>query len=564
MKTNNKFSSFIGGIVITFVIALIMPTSAQATWNNYNSGTSTKQTQCDTYKARAQRYLNAYYRCYNYNYYRYYVYYMKKYKYCQSTVSTKPDCNKYKNLSDRYLAAYNRCGYSCYYKYHKYYLNLYKKCEASLSKTGKVCGVVYEDINSNEQQDDSETGVANIKVKIIDANGDEHTVVTDNSGKYCQENVLEGSASITVDETTLPTDAELTAGANPNDIDVVANRKNDAGTDGYTLPVPTGSACGYVLIDGKGQEGITVVLLDSEDITHSKVTNSDGKYCFENIPQGTVEVDVDDTTLPNDAELTAGIDPNIDITIVPNIENDAGTVEYTLPVPVGTACGSVLVDDEGESNVTINVLDSTGNTSSVTTDNEGKYCVCNLPLGEAIFTVDISTLPSGAEQVIGENPTTIMIEEKDDNDAKIDGYIVHEGCPTEFKMLEMEIWTAGKNTSDNLQTVLDIEIPKYAGSITFVKVQTGDSNDHNQPHEQFKIIRVDANDNLIAETGYTKDINNVTHEDQFSDLGKLSLNKKTDKLLLVHRADSTYGDDLSYYNSVTFKSLCYKIELIDP
>ena len=563
MKTNNKFSSFIGGIVITFVIALFVPTSAQATWNNYNSGTSTT-TQCDTYKAKAQKYLKAYYKCYNYRYYRYYVYYMKKYKYCQSTIAPKTDCSKYKNLSDRYLAAYNRCGYYCYYKYHRYYLNLYKKCEASLNKTGKVCGVVYEDINSNAQQDDNEIGAANIKVKIIDSNGDEHTVVTDNSGKYCQKNVLEGSASITVDETTLPTDAELTAGENPNDIDVVANKNNDAGTDGYTLPVPTGSACGYVLIDGKGQEGITVVLLDSEDITHSEVTNSEGQYCFQDIPQGDVEVDVDDTTLPDNAELTAGIDPNIDIRIVPNIENDTGTVEYTLPIPVGTACGSVLVNDEGEANVTINVLDSAGNTSSVTTDNEGKYCVCNLPLGETVFTVDVSTLPFGVEQVLGENPTTIMIKEKDDNDAGLDAYIEQVECPTGFEILKMEIWTAGKNTFDNLQTVLDIEIPKYADSITFVKVQTGDRNDHNQPHEQFKIISVDANDDLIDETGYTKDINNVTHEDQFSNLGKLAINNNTDKMLLVHRADPIYGDDLSYYNSVTFKSLCYQIQFIYP
>jgi len=564
MKTNKKLSSFIGGIVITFVIALFVPTPAQATWNNYTSGTSTTQKQCDVYKSRAKIYLNAYYKCYNYQYYRTYVYYMKKYKDCQSTIAAKMDCSKYKNLSDRYLAAYNRCGYYCYYRYHKYYLNLYKKCEASLIKTGKVCGVVYEDINNNAQQDDNEIGAANIKVKIIDANGDEHTAVTDNSGKYCQEKVLEGSASITVDETTLPTDAELTAGENPNDIDVVANKNNDAGTDGYTLPIPTGTGCGYVLIDGKGQEGITVVLLDSEDITHSEVTNAEGKYCFEDIPQGDAEVDVDDTTLPDNAELTAGIDPNVDITIVPNIENDTGTVEYTLPIPVGTACGTILVNDEGEANVTINVLDSAGNASSVITDDEGKYCARNLPLGETVFTVDVSTLPSGVEQVTGEDPSTIVMEEKDDNDAGLDAYIEQVECPTGFEILKMEIWTAGKNTSDNLQTVLDIEIPKYADSITFVKVQTGDRNDHNQPHEQFKIISVDANDDLIDETGYTKDINNVTHEDQFSNLGKLAINNNTDKMLLVHRADPIYGDDLSYYNSVTFKSLCYQIQFIYP
>jgi len=564
MKTNNKVTSFIGGIVIAFVIALVMPTSAQATWNNYTSGTSTTTTQCDTYKEKAQQYLRAYYRCYNYTYYRYYVYYMKKYKYCQSTVSPKSDCSRYKELSDRYLAAYNRCGYYCYYKYHKYYLNLYKKCEANVKKTGDVCGTVYEDINGNNQQDDNETGVAGIEVKIIDANDEEYTVTTNNLGKYCQKNIVEGSASVTVDETTLPTDAELTAGENPSDIDVKANTKNDAGTDGYTLPIPTGSACGNVLIDGKGQAGITVMLLDSEGDTHSEVTNSEGKYCFEDIPKGGVEVDVDDTTLPSGAELTAGIDPNTNITIVPNTENDAGTVEYTLPIPVGSACGSVLVNDEGKANVTIDVQDSAGNSFSVTTDAEGKYCAHNLSLGEATFTVDVSTLPHGAEQVLGENPTTVMIEEKDDNDAEIDAYVVSVGCPAGFKSLEMNIWTAGKNTSDNLQTVLDIQLPSFSGSITFVNVHTGDTNNHNQPNEQFKIVAVDASDNLISETKYTKDINNTTHKDEFSNLGEMFVNNKTDRLLLVHRADPMYGDNLSYYNSVTFKGLCYQVYNFDP
>ena len=793
MKVTNKISSFIGGVVIAFAITLFLPSAANATWSNYHgssssskidsssssksshssssksnsssSGKSTNNTKkCVKYKKLAYKYLKAYYRCYNYRYYQWYVYYMKKYKQCQSTVSATPNCNKYKDLANRYLAAYYRCGYYCYYQYYCYYLNLYKKCEANLNKTGKVCGqvfedsndngvydssdkrlanvtikvtdskgkvqsvttnnkgyycasnvavgtasididestlpdnptqvvgtdptnvtvkvncknweerngytfpiptgkvcgTVYEDINENGQQDNNETGQAGIIVKLIDANGEEQTETTNDSGKYCFTTVVEGSASIEVDETTLPQDATLTAGENPNSIDVEANTANQAGTDGYTLPTPVGSACGHVLVDGQGQAGVTVTLMDSEGNTHSEVTNADGKYCFTDIPQGTATVDVDDTTLPDGAELTSGEDPS-DVNVLPNTENDAGTDAYTLPIPVGTACGSVIVDGEGASNVTVNIVDINGESHPAVTDDNGTYCVAGLPEGEATVTVDETTLPFGVEQTLGLNPSPVTIEANKNNDAGIDGYetkagstcgvvvidsnandryettdtgiegvtvtitdakgevyvrttdanglwcvnalsagnatadadestlpagaeqvfgmdpstvyiipgaqrtsgadgyVLPQQCPAGFESLQMEIFTRGMNTADNLQTVLPITIPDGASSITFKNVQTSDANSDIQPYEQFKIITVDTNANLLAQTRYTTDIDNVTHEDEFSDLGTLSLSGASE-ILLVHRADPVYGDNLPDGNSVTFKSLCYKIE----
>ena len=294
--------------------------------------------------------------------------------------------------------------------------------------TGKVCGTVYEDLNGNGQQDSGEVGTAGISVKIIDANGDTHIVTTDDTGKYC-EDIVEGSASITVDETTLPTNATLTAGENPNDITVVANKNNPAGTDGYTLPTPTGTVCGFVLVDGQGQANVTVTLMDSEGNTHSEITNANGKYCFEDIPQGDATVDVDDTTLPDEAELTTGEDPS-DVTVVANTENDAGTDGYTLPIPVGTVCGSVLVDGNGQVDVTVNIVDANGDTHSIVTDADGKYCLPGLPEGDTTVTVDETTLPAGVVQVLGDNPNTITVIANKNNDAGIDGYTIPDPVGT--------------------------------------------------------------------------------------------------------------------------------------
>ena len=137
-------------------------------------------------------------------------------------------------------------------------------------------------------------------------------------------------------------------------------------------------------------------------------------------------------------------------------------------------------------------------------------------------------------------------------------------CPSDFTHLDMSIWTAGKNNSNNLQTSLsEIYIPDYPATISFVNVLTGDTNDHQQPHEQFKIVTVDDSGNVLESTNYTKDINNYTQNDELSNLGTISL-VDASELILVHRADPTYGDNLSYYNSVSFKGLCYKIEETTP
>ncbi len=434
---------------------------------------------CDKYKVLADKYLAAYNKCGYSCYYKYYQYYLNLYNKCQTNVAqTGKVCGKVfedtnengefdssdarlgnvtVNITDSEgkitTVTTNNDGYYCASDIAtgtasvdivdsslpenptqvvgtdptevevKANANNWEEYNGYTfpQPTGNVCGVVYEDINANGQQDDNETGVADIDVTIIDANGVSYTVPTDVDGKYCQSDIPEGSASITVDEETLPEGATLTAGENPNDITVVAGQDNNAGTDGYTLPTPVGNACGYVLVDDQGQSDVTVNLLDSEGTSHSETTDNDGKYCFQDIPQGEATVDVDDTTLPDGAELTSGEDPS-DVTVVANEDNDAGTDAYTLPIPVGTVCGSVLVDGEGEANVTVNIEDVNGEIHTTTTDADGQYCVPGIPEGDSTITVDETTLPAGVTQVVGENPNTIPVTANENNDAGIDGY----------------------------------------------------------------------------------------------------------------------------------------------
>ena len=206
--------------------------------------------------------------------------------------------------------------------------------------TGSIYGTVYEDLNSNEMQDFGEIGIANIEVEILNVNGDASTVMTTTDGNYTASNVVEGTATITVVETTLPTNATLTAGDNPNDIMVLANVSNNAGTDGYTFPivpppvVPLGNICGIVELDYTGYENATINITDVNDDSYTTQTDVDGNYCILGIPEGDALVSVDETTLPSNKRYIEGDNPTT-VSVVADIENAAGLDGYITTTTTG-------------------------------------------------------------------------------------------------------------------------------------------------------------------------------------------------------------------------------------
>ncbi len=339
-----------------------------------------------------------------------------------------------------------------------------------------------------------------------------------------------------------------------------------------SLPITVGTACGSVIVDGEGALNVTVNVLDADGVNHPEVTDADGKYCAENLPLGEATIKVDISTLPFGVEQVLGEDPNT-ITVEAKPDNDAGIDGFE--VIYGKTCGLVKIDtnennvhdsvDTGIKDVTVTVTDAAGIVRIRTTDSNGKWCVNALSAGLAKVDIDESTLPDDAVQVYGIDPEYITIIAGQYSSGKADGYVIQPElvCPTGFEALQMTIFTSGTNTSDNLQTTLPITLLNGASNIIFKNVQTSDKQDNIQPNEQFKIVAVDGNNNLLAETGYTTDINNVTHEDEFSDLGTLSLTGASE-ILLVHRADPVYGDNLPDGNSVTFRGLCYKFSSYNP
>ena len=166
---------------------------------------------------------------------------------------------------------------------------------------GSLHGTVYADTNGNGQKDAGEIGQAGITVHITDAEGNTQTQVTDANGDYEQADLVVGTATVTVDPTTLPTNYELTAGTNPSTIVVVEEGNVDAGNDGYTIIA--GDIEFYIFLDinknghfDSGDTGLPNVLAritDSTGRTQNVMSDTSGLVSI-TLPIGTTAVYVND------------------------------------------------------------------------------------------------------------------------------------------------------------------------------------------------------------------------------------------------------------------------------
>lgn len=558
MKTiYTKTNSLLGSLIIAFTIMLFLLSSVNATCTH---GSHESNTHCKSYKIYVDKYqkLSALYlQKYNYtSHYSYYTHHIKykslyeKYKNklnkCKS--NTTSDCDKYKTYAnknkqyadkykvyaDKYLNLYNIYHWSCYKYYHSHYLkkynhymNLYndnmqkyQNCQASNLPT-EVCGLIYEDINNNGQNDNDEYGQANIDIKICytkkgndsghgshgnkhkhgchcshcgqgshgSNNGDTQLVTeciiltTDIQGKYCTTIIPAGEANATIVKSTLPSGSELTAGEDPNTFTITTHQNNDAGSDGYTFPIVVGSLGGKVFEDSDdngvytngevGAAGIIITIQDSEGNTQ-QITTTDGSYHFDNVAEG--EVTIIASALPNNYVLLDGSTLEQTINITSSLNTSAEDIGYTLPVATGSIHGTVYKDrndnglkdsdETGASGIRVTITDRENNTFTVYTDDNGDYNQSGLAEGLALVIVDATTLPSNTKLKAGENPSTVTVARGEDKNAGDDGYVSFISKIEFYIFLDMD--------EDRIFNHLDM-------GISLVDIKITDSN--NQIHD---------------------------------------------------------------------------------
>ncbi|MYM26026.1 hypothetical protein GTP46_25690 [Duganella sp. FT135W] len=313
--------------------------------------------------------------------------------------------------------------------------------DAGFYKAVTLGDKVWYDSNRNGVQDSGETGVAGVKVILLDAAGNPTgaTATTDASGNYSFTNLKPGTYSVQFDKTSLPANYVFTTA----DVGTNDAKDSDANvTSGKTASVTLASGAvnndldaGIVVVQAKlgdtvwedknangvqdagesGIAGVTVQLKNAAGtVVQTTTTGADGKYSFTADP-GNYTVSV---TAPS-GYLFTGKDVGSDDTV----DSDFGSTGQSNSVVLASGDNNTTVDaglyklasvgdrvwldannngtqDSGESGVSgvkVKLLDAAGNQvgATATTDASGNYLFSNLKPGAYTVVFDKSSLPEG-------------------------------------------------------------------------------------------------------------------------------------------------------------------------
>ncbi|MDR3431263.1 MAG: SdrD B-like domain-containing protein, partial [Rouxiella aceris] len=285
---------------------------------------------------------------------------------------------------------------------------------------------VWADTNGNGIQDAGEPGLANVTVNLLDSTGTATlaSTTTDSNGNYSFTDLIPGSYHVGFvkpsgyhitlyqqgSNTAVDSNADTSTGKTAQ-INLVSNQTDlswDAGMYQY-------AALGdYVWVDKNangiqdggetGLNNVTVKLLNSTGTTTlaTTTTNASGIYSFANLAPGSYMVQFvppanyhispirqgSDVTKDSDADTASG--KTVAISLISNQTDTSWDAGMYLLAKIGdlvwvdkNANGLQDAGETGLNNVTVKLLDSTGNTvlSTTTTNASGNYSFANLTPG---------------------------------------------------------------------------------------------------------------------------------------------------------------------------------------
>nr|WP_315257127.1 SdrD B-like domain-containing protein [uncultured Duganella sp.] len=313
--------------------------------------------------------------------------------------------------------------------------------DAGFYKGATLGDRVWLDANRNGVQDSGETGVAGVKVILLDAAGNptDASAITDANGNYSFTNLKPGTYSVQFDKSTLPANHVFTSAdtgsSDAKDSDANVNTGKTAQVTLTSGAVNSDLDAGIVAEKAKlgdlvwedkngngvqdageaGIGGVTVQLKDSTGkVVQTTTTGTDGKYSFTADP-GNYTVSVKAPTGYQFTGKDAGSDDALDsdvgstgqsgtITLGAGEKNDtvdAGLYKYaSVGDRVWLDSNKNGIQDSGESGVCgvkVTLIDADGKQvgAAVTTDANGNYMFNNLKPGNYTVVFDKATLPEG-------------------------------------------------------------------------------------------------------------------------------------------------------------------------
>ena len=299
--------------------------------------------------------------------------------------------------------------------------------------TGQIGDTIWEDLNGDGDQDPGEPGIPGVTVELdppagVDLGngpGVPVTVVTDASGEYLFDNLPEGDYTVTV---TPPAGMDNTGdpdGGNDSTADVsLGDGEVNLDQDfGYQHSGQIGDTI-WNDLDGDGVQdlgepgipGVTVELDppagvdlgNGPGVPVTVVTDANGEYLFNNLPEGDYTITV--TPPPgstNTGDPDGGFDSTSDVSLDPgevNLDQDFG---YQYDGQIGDTIWEDLdgdgVQDAGEPGIPgvtveldpppgVDLGNGDGVPVTVVTDANGEYLFDNLP--PADYTINV-TPPAG-------------------------------------------------------------------------------------------------------------------------------------------------------------------------
>ncbi|MEI6556649.1 MAG: SdrD B-like domain-containing protein [Paludibacter sp.] len=309
------------------------------------------------------------------------------------------------------------------------------KIEQSVSSTGSICGIKYNDLNGNGVKDIGDLGLANWTMSLTynDVSGAPVTITTttDASGNYCFNNLSAGTYFLSEVNQTGWVETYPSPGAVYGIALLSGQVANIYDFGNHQLSVP-GSICGQKFNDlngngvqDSGDIGIanwTINLtynLATGPVTINATTDSNGNYCFNNLASGgTYRVW---ETQQSGWTQTYPVFPGTYSVLLASGQNVIGDNfgNHQQPLP-GSICGQKFNDlngngiqdsgDIGIANWTINLsyFQATGPvTLTAITDSNGNYCFNNLASGGTYTVSEVQQ--TGWTQTFPASPGTYSV-----------------------------------------------------------------------------------------------------------------------------------------------------------
>ena len=220
---------------------------------------------------------------------------------------------------------------------------------------GTIGDTIWYDYDGDGVQDAGEIGLSGVTVMLTDSSGNTTLTSTDSNGHYSFTNLNADTYTVTVDTDTLPTGGLAPSGdldglSTPNTASILLAEgdSNFAVDFGYTGTGSIGDTLwndvnGNGVQDGgeEGFFGVEVIVgidLDGDgqaDFSAITVTDSNGHYLFDHLPQGYHTISVNPETLPEGAELSTDPDGTMDNTTTVQLEagENIDTIDFGYQFP---------------------------------------------------------------------------------------------------------------------------------------------------------------------------------------------------------------------------------------